>query len=255
VDHHPALPVSSRSMDKSTGHRDTALAGKRILVISPHADDETFGCGGMMAKAKAFGSEVAVVVVSIASLHHYNAHFPHVTGDARREELEAAMKVIGVDDFSIVYTDEHTHMRVDAIPRRDLVAKLEREGPLAIDRYKPDILCFPAISYNQDHEAVFKAVYAACRPHAPSDKPFARMVLAYDQPQLAWNYAPFHPNLYVDISDSLDVKLRACACYKSQLRPDPHAASLENLERYARVRGSEISVTAAEAFYCHRYVV
>ncbi len=77
-------------MEEPTKHWDEPLAGKRILVISPHADDETFGCAGMMAKAKALGSEVAVVVVSVASLQHYNARFPHVTGDTRIEELESA---------------------------------------------------------------------------------------------------------------------------------------------------------------------
>jgi hypothetical protein len=36
------------------------------------------------------------------------------------------------------------------------------------------------------------------------------------------------------------------------LRPSPHHASLENVERLARLRGTEISVEAAEAFHCHR---
>jgi hypothetical protein len=108
--------------------------------------------------------------------------------------------------------------------------------------------------YGQSYEAVFKAVFAACRPHLPTDKAFARLVLAYDQPQLTWNHTPFHPNFYVDISDFLERKLAAYACHRSQVRPDPHHASLENVERLARLRGSEVSVRAAEAFYCHRCV-
>jgi hypothetical protein len=83
----------------------------------------------------------------------------------------------------------------------------------------------------------------------------ARLVLAYDQPQLAWNHTPFHPNFYVDISGFLERKLAAYACHRSQVRPDPHHASLENVERLARLRGSEVSVRAAEAYYCHRCVI
>lgn len=224
-------------------------------MISPHADDETFGCGGTMARAKALGAEVYVMVVSVANLTHYSSEFTHVSGTRRTSEFDEAMKVIGVDGTDILYTDDNVHLRVDVLPRRDLVAKIERDSPLAIDRLKPDVLFFPAVSYNQDHEAVYKAVYAACRPHLPSDKPFVRAVLCYDQPQLSWNPARFTPNIYVDITEYLETKLKAFRCHASQLRPDPHHASVENVERLARLRGSEVSVTAAEAFECHRFLV
>jgi LmbE family N-acetylglucosaminyl deacetylase len=231
------------------------LAHKRLLVIAPHADDETFGCGGTIAKAKALGSEVFVIVVSVGNLAHYDQTYHHVSGDTRAGEFADAMRVLGVDGHTILFHDAETHMRVDRIPRRDLVAQIERESELSIERTQPDVILLPAVSFNQDHEAVFKAVFAACRPHLPSDKAFARLVLAYDQPQLAWNHTPFHPNFYVDISDFLERKLAAYACHRSQVRPDPHHASLENVERLARLRGSEVSVRAAEAFYCHRCVI
>jgi len=234
---------------------DALFRDARLLVVAPHADDETFGCAGTMARAKALGAEVYVMVVSVADLTHYNAGHPLVRGETRAAEFEAAMAVLGVDGTDILYSDAHTHMRVDALPRRDLVARIERESPLGLDRLLPDIVLFPAVSFNQDHEAVFKAVYAALRPHLPDDKPFVRLALTYDQPQLTWNHTPFHPNFYVDISDYLEVKLAAYRCHASQIRPEPHHASVENVERLARLRGSEVSVAAAEAFECHRLVM
>jgi N-acetylglucosamine malate deacetylase 1 len=241
------MPVSSLA--------DALFKDARVLVIAPHADDETFGCGGTMARAKALGAQVYVMVVSAANLEHYSAEHAHVTGAQRCSEFRQAMETIGVDQTDVLYTDDHTHMRVDMLPRRDLVAKIERESPLAIDRIQPDVLLFPAVSYNQDHEAVYKAVYAACRPHLPGDKPFVRLVLSYDQPQLSWNHTKFHPNFYVDISDYLQIKLAAYRCHVSQIRKEPHHASVENVERLARLRGSEVSVTAAEAFECHRFLL
>jgi LmbE family N-acetylglucosaminyl deacetylase len=241
------MPISSLA--------DALFENARILVIAPHADDETFGCGGTMARAKALGSKVYVMVVSTANLHHYHSEHSYVEGDRRISEFQQAMEVIGVDGVDVLYTDDHTHLRVDVLPRRDLVAKIERESPLGIDRLKPDVLFFPAVSYNQDHEAVYKAVYAACRPHLPADKPFVRLVLCYDQPQLSWNHTKFHPNFYVDISNHLETKLAAYRCHASQIRCDPHHASVENVERMARVRGSEVSVSAAEAFECHRFLL
>jgi N-acetylglucosamine malate deacetylase 1 len=232
------------------------LENRRILVVSPHADDETFGCAGTIAKAASLGSKVYLMYVSVADLAHYSSEHGQVSGNTRANELANAANVMGVEDYDILYTDEHTHLRVDAIPRRDLMSQIERESRLAIDRIKPDILMLPAISYNQDHEAIFHAGFAACRPHLHTDKHFISLVMTWDQPQLAWS-APattFHPNFYVDISDFLETKLKAHACHKSQLRPDPHHASLENVDRLARLRGSEISVVAAEAYYCHRCV-
>ncbi len=234
---------------------DSVLHNRTVLVISPHADDETFGCAGTIAKAKSLGSKVYLMYVSVGDLAHYSSEHPTVAGDMRADEIEAAAAAMGVDDYSILYRDAYLHMRIDSLPRRDLIAQIERENEFAIERVKPDLLLMPAISFNQDHEAIFYAAYAACRPHLNSDKHFINTVLTYDQPQLAWNHTPFHPNLYVDISDFLEVKLRAHACHKSQLRPDPHHGSLENLERLARMRGSEVSVSAAEAFQCHRCIL
>jgi len=241
---------------------DTLLAGRRVLVVTPHADDETFGCGGTMARAADLGAQVYVIVGSIADLHQYANGFDRVSGDTREDELRAAFAVLGVQDYCVLYRDEPDtpaaatrHLRLDAVPRVELIGLLERECPLAIDKVKPDILLFPAVSYNQDHEALNRAVWAACRPHLPSDKPFVRAVWAYDQPQLGWNHAAFRPNLYVDISRHLDRKLAAFRCHASQVRPDPHHASVENMERLARLRGSEVSVAAAEAFECHRLLL
>ena len=115
----------------------------------------------------------------------------------------------------------------------------------------------PAASYNQDHEAVFRAGFTACRPHLPEVKPFQQLVLSCDNPAISWSLEreKFHPNFYVDITSYLAKKLEAVALHRSQLKPSVHHASPENIEYLARVRGREISVEAAEAFMCHRFVL
>src|SRR5919205_1048099 len=94
---------------------DALFENAKILVIAPHADDETFGCGGTMARAKALGARVYVMVVSVANLNHYNTEFSHVAGNQRISEFRQAMEVIGVDDFDVLYTDDQTHLRVDVL--------------------------------------------------------------------------------------------------------------------------------------------
>ena len=119
------------------------------------------------------------------------------------------------------------------------------------------MIVLPAPSYNQDHEAVYKAGIAACRPHLASLKAFQSVVLIADAPQLSWTGSSlFKPNLYVDISGKfLEQKLKAFACHKSQVRPEPSQAGIGAIRLLAELRGREISVSAAEAFECHRFVL
>lgn len=231
------------------------LAGQRLLVISPHADDETAGAGGLMRRVKEAGGEVYVMVLTVGDLAHYDASGGKTLANQRSEELGNAMRVLGVDDWEICYNDSDLHLRLDSIPRRDLVSKIERESKLAIDKIKPTILALPAPSFNQDHEVLFKAGITASRPHLASMKPFQRTVLVMDAPQLAWGEYQFKPNFYVNITDCLDKKLEAYRCHASQLRPDPHQGGVEALRILAEARGREISVQAAEAFETLRFVI
>lgn len=235
---------------------DEFLARQRLLVIAPHADDECFGCAGTMARVKALGGEVFVVVVSVGDLQHYTAG-GFVKGETRASEFERVMTFLEVDDWDILFRDAQTHQRLDAVPRRALIELLERDGKMAFDRIKPTIVALPAISYNQDHEAVFRAGLTACRPGLPDIKQFQPIVLTYDNTALFWSLEreKFHPNLYVDISAFLPKKLEALAMHRSQMRATIHHSSVENVEYMAKVRGREISIDAAEGYMVLRFVL
>lgn len=236
---------------------DDYLAKQRLLVIAPHADDECFGCAGTMARIKKLGGEVYTIVCSVGDLKHYDGKKEIVSGSTRSQELARVMEYLQVDDYDVLYRDAESHLRLDAIPRRDLIAKFERESKLALDRLKPTMLAIPVSSYNQDHEAVFRAAWTATRPGVPSVKAFQPIVLGYDNTSLFWSLEreKFHPNFYVDISDFLDVKLKALSMHASQMREAIHHSSVQNVEAIARVRGREISVAAAEGYMVFRHVL
>ncbi len=237
---------------------NSILKKQRCLVIAPHPDDEAYGCAGTLAKLKAEGSEVFVIAVSAGDVHHYNVEkYSFVSGETRKEEFEAAMKTLQVDDYELIFNDTEIHLKLDSMPLKELISIFEKECRLAIDKVKPTMVILPAISYNQDHEAVFRAGFTACRPSLPDVKPFQKIVLSCDNPAISWSLEreKFHPNFYVDITEQLDLKLKAVSCYKSQVRSRLHHASLENIEWLARLRGREVSVEAAEAFMVHRLLV
>lgn len=230
------------------------LAGQRLLVVAPHADDEVIGSGGLIAKIKDLGGKVYVQVLTVGDLNHYDGNGGGVNGKTRLKELATAMEYLQVDDYEVIFEDSQKHLRLDQMPRRDLVNILERDAKLSIDRIRPTAITFPAPSYNQDHEAVYKAAMTACRPHLASLKSFQQLVLVADAPQLCWNSITFKPNFYVDITAYLPKKLEAFKCHKSQQRPDPHNGGVESLRLLALTRGREVSVEAAEAYECYRLI-
>lgn len=236
---------------------DEFLSRQRFLVVSPHADDESFGCAGTIARIKDLGGEVYVMVCSVGDLKHYDGKEGIVEGKTRATELEAVMNYLKVDDWDILYSDADSHLRLDAIPRRDLIAKIEQESKLSYDRLQPTMVAIPVSSYNQDHEAVFRAAFTAARPGVPSIKPFQPLVLGYNNTSLFWSLEreKFHPNFYVDISNYLENKLTALSMHASQMRDPIHHSSVQNVEYTARLRGSEISVAAAEGYMCFRQVL
>ena len=236
---------------------DEYLSKQRLLVISPHADDESFGCAGTMARIKDLGGEVYVICVSIGTLKHFDGTDHQVEGSTREQEFLAAMEYLEVDDHEILYRDADSHLRLDAIPRRDLIAQCEETARLSLNRLKPTMLAIPVSSYNQDHEAVFRAAFTAARPGVPDIKPMQPLVVGYNNTSLFWSLEreKFHPNVYVDISDYLERKLTALAMHRSQMRDAIHHSSVENVEHMARLRGSEVSVAAAEGFMLFRHLL
>lgn len=234
---------------------DAFLAQQRLLVIAPHADDETIGAGGLIARVKAAGGAAFVVVVAVGDLRHFNRTQSRVRGSTRIDELRQAMKVLRVDDFEVLFNDPDVTMHLDALPRIDLVNRIERDARLAAEKLRPTMIVLPAPSFNQDHEAVYRAGITACRPHLAAIKSFQRIVLVADAPQLSWGRVNFHPNFYVDITRFLDLKIRAYRCHRSQIRPSPHQGGADAVRLLAESRGREISVGAAEAFECLRWVI
>jgi LmbE family N-acetylglucosaminyl deacetylase len=210
-----------------------------------------------MARMKDLGAKVYVIAVSVGDLSHYSETDPFVKGDTRVTEFEAAMEYLRVDDCEVLFNDTERHERLDTVPRREMIELFERDARLSFEKVTPTIVALPAISYNQDHEAVFRAGFTACRPAPPPRKGVPPIVLAYDNTALCWSMEreKFHPNFYVDISQHLPQKLKALSFHGSQRKDPLHHASVENVETLARARGREISVEAAEGYMCLRFAV
>jgi LmbE family N-acetylglucosaminyl deacetylase len=124
-----------------------------------------------------------------------------------------------------------------------------------VSRTKPSVvLTHFGGDLNVDHRVVNQAVITACRP--TSDQ-CVKKILFFEVPsstewQIPSNEEAFIPNWFEDISESLDVKIKALEQYAFELRDWPHPRSVKGVKHLAHWRGASCGVNAAEAFILGR---
>ncbi len=212
----------------------------KVLVIAPHPDDEIIGTGGTIAKRSAAGDEVFVCIVTKGYPPVFDEDF---ISQGRRECLEAD-KLLGVRET--VFLDFPAVM-LETVPRYQF------NGAMCdvVSRLRPDEVYIPHRGDMQlDHQVVVDAAMVALRPKYQH---VVKRVYAYETlSETGWNIPntvnEFIPNVYENIADTLENKLRAMAVFQSQLEQFPAARSLEAMKALAKFRGATVNVPAAEAF-------
>ncbi len=229
----------------------SSASAARILVVAPHADDETLGVGGTIARRAAEGHEVHVAVVTgHGDLPH--PIWPRAAWDEIRAEARRAMDILGVHAL-------HFEEVPAALVADQPAWRLNKTIAALVEKIQPEILYVPfPFDLHKDHREIFHALSVAWRPATATGRRI-RAVYCYEvQSETHWNApyleAGFTPNAWVDISSHLDTKLRALACYASQVRPAPDARSIEAIRALATWRGSQQGLHAAEAFVAVRLV-
>lgn len=219
----------------------------RTLVVAPHPDDEVLGAGGTMARLSDTGAPVFVAVVTKGLAPQFSSESVAET----RNEAMAAHSALGVSE---TFWLDQPAAQLAETPHSELNAALGN----IITQVAPDTLLLPFLGdIHIDHTLVFLSSLVASRPNRPE---FPRCILAYETlSETNWN-APyitpgFTPNVFVDISDTLERKLAAMRMFRSQLREAPNERSCETLEALAVLRGSTVHRRAAEGFVQVRRLV
>ena len=143
--------------------------------------------------------------------------------------------------------------RFDTWPLLKILKILEE----LIHAYRPEIIYthHPG-DLNIDHALTHRAVLTATRPLPGCP---VKAVYAFEVPSSTeWAFGQlkpvFRPNIFMDIQETLDVKLQAMQLYESELQPFPHPRSVRALQAIARRWGSVAGLSAAEAFELIREV-
>ena len=226
-----------------------------ILVFAAHPDDEVLGCGATIAKHVTQGDTVSVVILAegvtgrdeIRNTEHRQSELC-----ALHQSAKTANDILGVQHLTLHTFPDN---RMDSLDRLDIVKTIET----FIEKTKPSVVyTHHAGDVNIDHRRIHEAVVTACRPtpgHCVRQLLFFEVASSTEWQPPASGQPAFTPNWFVDVSATLEAKLRALSAYDSEMRPWPHARSLQALEHLSRWRGASVGCEAAEAFMLGRQII
>jgi LmbE family N-acetylglucosaminyl deacetylase len=214
-----------------------------ILVVAAHPDDELLGLGGTVKKHFDKGDNVICVIVSQGiSSRGLSDIENEIALTNLNDNLTSATDLIGY--FKVIRLNLPDN-RLDSIDLLDVIKKLEEiilefEPNIVFTHYNNDL--------NIDHQIVSKAVLTACRPIKGST--IEKLYFFETPSSTEWNFieSNYKPNYFVDITLTIETKLKAMKIYNSEIRKFPHPRSIEALDAIARKWGSVVGYEYAEAF-------
>jgi LmbE family N-acetylglucosaminyl deacetylase len=212
----------------------------KVIVVAPHPDDEVLGVGGTLLRRKAEGAQVAwLIITSISIENGFNAE----KVKQRAEEIKCIKKLIGFDSL---FELNFPTTQLDRIPMSELVAEISGVFKL----FEPNEIFVPhPADVHTDHGVVFNAT-AGCTKWFRY--PSVQRVLAYEtlsETDFSLGATQrFRPNVFIDIEQYLDDKLKAMDIYSSELGAFPFPRSHEAIRALATLRGAASGFKAAEAF-------
>lgn len=217
-----------------------------ILVAAAHADDEVLGCGGTIARLVKEGNEVYIAILGegITSRYEKRNQADQTLIDTLHQHSRQVANLLAVKDLFLYNLPDN---RFDSVPLLDVVKIIE----ILIERLQPQIIyTHHCGDLNIDHMVVHRAVLTATRPIV--DCPVKEIYTFEIPSSTEWAFGQFQPvfrpNTFVDISDTLEIKIQAMSLYQSEARSFPHPRSSESLRIIAQRWGSVIGRRAVEAF-------
>ena len=194
------------------------IAVERILVVAAHADDETLGAGGAIARWSAEGRQVVVAFLT-DGVSSRGAAGGSEAASVRHAAAVRAGELLGVQTLRFADLPDN---ELDQVPMLRLAQHVEG----LVEEFGPElVLTHHPGDLNVDHRMAAEAVATACRPqpgHA------IRFVWSFEVPSSTeWRFptakSAFLPNVFVDICEHWDDKRAALLAYEPELRAWPHA--------------------------------
>ena len=244
----PGAPDPARTTDTAP----EPPAPVTVLSIHAHPDDQEFTVGGTLAKWARAGSRIVTVCITSGDAGSNKYTPPDMTRERllpiREEEQRRACGVLGIQDVEFLrYPDSALLPSIEL--RRDLARLIRRYRPEAVVCGDPTVRYYGNFYLNHpDHRVAADVALDAIFPDAVTKFIFPELLdegLEPHQVKAVFIHGSERPDTFVDIGDTLEVKLAALADHRSQLGEwDPR----EMITNWAREQGKPRELPAAEAF-------
>jgi len=214
----------------------------KILIISPHCDDESYGMGGTILKKIDLKFEVFILVICAGNINF--EHSGPIDRSVRINEFNCVLKLYNCLGRVANFYQES---QLDRVPLVNIINEIEHTQ----DLFKADTWYVPGLSFHQDHRIVYEAYAAAARP---TRKNVPKEIYSYEHPLYSWNPPVwrFIPHVYENIEKYLDQKIEICELYKSQLRNN--VLGIKHIREYSVACGTEAGFGSAERFSVERII-
>ncbi len=177
------------------------IPADRVLVIAPHQDDESIGCGGTVIKHVNSGGKLEIAFCTSGQ-------------PERMKESEKAAKILGSK------TNHFLQFDIRSLSKN--IDELSERFVILFDKVKPDIIFLPfMIDNHQDHIAISKAFVKAYQK-----KKVDALIYAYS----VW--LTLIPNVAIDISQQWEEKKKAIDCYKTQTATRDYVTMASSISKY-----------------------
>ncbi len=226
------------SLDLMPPTGTTTISARRVLVLAAHADDEVFGCGGLLAELAASGADILVLYLTDSSGGDEVTEGREAYAARRAEEARRGLAILGVERHEAL-----------AIPDGELASHVDTAAAAigrAIADHRPDLLlALSPLEVTADHRATFAALHRAVAPVRAGGELDAVLsgcrILLYEV-----NH-PAYPNLLVDVGDRLGPLTAAIDAHASQLELHNYREAALGM-RHFRALSLPASVKAAEGY-------
>ena len=213
---------------------------KKILVISPHPDDEVLGCGGTLLLHKKNKDTLSWLIVT-----QMDEKYGWTKKEIKNRDIEIK-KINKFFGFKKTFQLPFISSQLSSNDIQNLIKTISK----SLNSFKPEVIYLPYINdAHTDHQIIAKA-FSSCikRFRYPSIK----KVLMYETlSETNLNFISkhkFNPNYFVNINRFIDKKIKAMKIYKSEINKHPFPRSVESIKSLAILRGSQVNLKYAESF-------
>lgn len=214
---------------------------KKVLVIAPHPDDETLGCGGTLLLLKEKGYSINWLIATSIS---EELGFSKKDVLKKSNEIEKVRKRFGFDNTFVL---DIPSTKIDQIPMGELVNKVAT----VFKKICPNILFIPFKNdVHSDHKLVSEVSISCTKWFR---YPYIEQVLYYETiSETDYNIdsstKKFNPNVYINIDKYLDEKVEIMKIFSTEISEFPFPRSEKAIRSLAYLRGSQCGADSAEAF-------